>query len=262
VEGAAVSAFSVHCADSLRWLANYEGEPFDAVITDPPYSSGGATRGDRAMPSRVKYVTSTAHHSLPSFAGDNRDQRGFLVWCSMWLADAYRVTLDGGILVVFCDWRQLPVMTDAVQVGGWVWRGIVPWHKPGARPQTGRFAAACEYAVWASKGPHVPWDGAPCAPGMFSMTAPRARIHITEKPVSLARELVQVVRPGGLVLDPFLGSGALAEGFLLEGRRVVGVEMLPQYAARARARLSAACASSNLAAAEAGQIAMFGGSAL
>ena len=30
---------------------------------------------------------------------------------------------DGAVLVVFCDWRQIPLLTDAVQWAGWQWRG-------------------------------------------------------------------------------------------------------------------------------------------
>ncbi len=44
------------------------GDEFDAVITDPPYSSGGLYRGDRAAPAAMKYYKA----ALPNFSGDNR----------------------------------------------------------------------------------------------------------------------------------------------------------------------------------------------
>ena len=67
----------------------YHGDCFDilhdldgigAVITDPPYSSGGAFRGDRAQQTSRKYVNSGTAAYRPEFAGDNRDQRSFLIW--------------------------------------------------------------------------------------------------------------------------------------------------------------------------------------
>lgn len=35
------STWDVHRCDALRWLMEYDGPLFDALITDPPYSSGG-----------------------------------------------------------------------------------------------------------------------------------------------------------------------------------------------------------------------------
>jgi site-specific DNA-methyltransferase (adenine-specific) len=48
--------------------------------------------------------------------------------------------------------------------------------------------------------------------------------------------------PGGLVLDPFYGSGTTGEAVVREGggRRCVGVERVPEYAAAARERVAAA----------------------
>ena len=43
-------------------------------------------------------------------------------------------------------------MTDAIQAAGWMWRGIVVWHKPSARPMVGEFRRDSEFIVYASKG--------------------------------------------------------------------------------------------------------------
>jgi site-specific DNA-methyltransferase (adenine-specific) len=52
------------------------------------------------------------------------------------------------------------------------------------------------------------------------------------------RALVRVCPPGGVVLDPFAGSGSTGAGALLEGRRFVGLEKSPEYVEIARARLA------------------------
>lgn len=57
----------------------------DALITDPPYSSGGMVRGDRMQATRDKYQSTGVKVEHPDFTGDNRDQRGFLAWASLWL---------------------------------------------------------------------------------------------------------------------------------------------------------------------------------
>lgn len=68
---------------------------------------------------------------------------------------------------------------------------------------------------------------------------PRANSHPTVKPVDLMRHLVRLVTPpGGLVLDPFLGSGTTALAAELEGFRWVGIEREAEYVAIAEARLN------------------------
>lgn len=54
--------------------------------------------------------------------------------------------------------------------------------------------------------------------------------HPTNKPISLMRYLVRLVTPlGGLVLDPFAGSGSTAEACVLEGVSCVAVERESRY---------------------------------
>ena len=67
----------------------------------------------------------------------------------------------------------------------------------------------------------------------------RANTHPTVKPIALMRWLVRLVTPpGGLVLDPFLGSGTTAIAAGLEGVRLVGFEVSDEYATIAAARVA------------------------
>jgi site-specific DNA-methyltransferase (adenine-specific) len=70
---------------------------------------------------------------------------------------------------------------------------------------------------------------------------PRVNVHPTVKPTDLMRYLVRLVTPpGGLVLDPFTGSGSTGKAAVLEGMRFIGCELSPEYAAIAEARIKAA----------------------
>jgi site-specific DNA-methyltransferase (adenine-specific) len=224
---------TVHHGEALALLADLPTGSVDSVITDPPYSSGGMMRGDRAQDTRTKYTD--GKRALPSsleFAGDNRDQRAWVLWMSLWLTEALRITKPGGALLMFCDWRQLPAATDAMQVGGWVWRGLIPWIKPDARPQLGRFTQNAEFVAWATAGPR-PVEGA-TLPGYYVCRAPRAsdpagRQHITQKPLDVMRSLVRICPPGGTILDPFAGSGQSGVAAVLEGRDFLGIELTDHY---------------------------------
>lgn len=62
--------------------------------------------------------------------------------------------------------------------------------------------------------------------------------HPTVKPVALMRWLVRLVcPPGGLLLDPFMGSGTTGVAAALEGRRFCGIELEPAFLEIAAARI-------------------------
>lgn len=233
-----MSRIETKCGDALALLQETETASVDALITDPPYSSGGFFRGDRMMSPGAKYIESdSAVQGLTTFAGDNRDQRGYGYWMSLWLGESLRVLKPGAVAAIFTDWRQLPTTTDILQAGGYVWRGVVPWTKPSTRPQAGRFAAQCEYVVWGSAGP-MPVDyGVPSLPGFFEAMAPRERIHMTQKPLSVLRELVKIAPEDGLVLDPFMGSGTTGVAAVIERRRFLGFEVMQEICEVAHTRI-------------------------
>lgn len=223
--------------DSLAVLRELPDAAFDCVITDPPYSSGGFTRGDRQADVATKYQQSGTVKEYPPFCGDTRDQRSYGYWSALWMCECLRLTTPGAIMGVFTDWRQLPTTTDALQAGGWVFRGIVAWHKPGARPTQGRFTNECEYLVWGTNGPR-PLEGSPL-PGWYSVGVNHNdKHHLTGKPVPLMRKLVQCCPPGGVILDPFAGSGTTGVAAAMEGRRAVLVEKEPAYVEITRRRVA------------------------
>lgn len=235
--------WTIHSGDCLRVLRDLPSDHVAAVITDPPYSSGGAMRSDRMASTTSKYTMGGTLAHRADFAGDNRDQRSYGYWSALWLGEALRVTRSGGVCVLFTDWRQLPVTCDALQAGGWVWRGIVPWDKTeSARPDKGRFRNQCEYVVWGSKGPlGVAPPEAPCLPGVIRSRVLRSdKHHIAGKPTDVMRALVRIVYQGGTILDPFCGSGTTGVAAIEAGLDFIGCEAVETYAAVARERCAAA----------------------
>jgi len=91
--------------------------------------------------------------------------------------------------------------------------------------QTGNGASGKPSSIEVSKGPR----------------APRANNHPTVKPTELMRYLCRLVTPpGGVVLDPFMGSGSTGKGAMLEGFRFIGIERDPDYFEIACRRIEAA----------------------
>jgi site-specific DNA-methyltransferase (adenine-specific) len=233
---------TLYGADALVVLASLPDASVDAVITDPPYSSGGTFRGDRTIDTRQKYVpTKEVVNFHPGFSGDNRDQRSYGYWSALWLSECLRIAKPGAPICLFTDWRQLPTTTDALQAGGWVWRGVVVWDKtPGARPNAGRFRQQAEFIAWGSSGP-MPVDlAAPCLNGVFTHAPFRGKEHIAGKPFGLMRDLAKICPPGGVILDPFMGSGTTGMAAIAGGCSFIGIDHDPHSQAKARERVVAA----------------------
>ncbi len=249
---------AVHLGEALEFLRRLPSDSVDAVITDPPYSSGGLMRSDRAQATGSKYANRIER---VSFSGDNRDGRAWHYWCALWISECLRVVKEQGYLLMFCDWRQAPTAADALQAGGFVWRGTVAWNKGEAAraPHKGYFRHQCEYVQWGTRGGRDPLEHAGPFPGCFDVSVLQDdKHHQTGKPTALMRELVKCVPPGGIILDPFAGSGTTLVAAELEGRRAIGFDQEPAYVAVANDRIRAARVSLDVRAAQEGQVPLFG----
>ena len=73
----------------------------------------------------------------------------------------------------------------------------------------------------------------------FPTVAPYPGKHPCEKPGAMLRHMIEVTsRPGGLILDPFAGSGSTLEAARDTGRRAIGIEKDERYCAAIARRLS------------------------
>ncbi|MFV0262047.1 MAG: DNA-methyltransferase [Kluyvera sp.] len=232
-----IGSATLYCGDALEILPTLTG-PFDALITDPPYSSGGLHAGSRQAKPSGKYSTRIAY---TDFSGDNRDARSWAFWSGLWLAQGLRQVKSGGYVMIFTDWWQLPAQTDVLQAAGAIWRGIVPWDKTTSSraPHTGYFRHQCEYVVWGSNG-SLPKcaHGGPFPGFVTQRVIPAEKWHMTGKPVPLMDALMAPLVPDAHVLDPFMGSASTGLAALKRGGRFTGIELSPEHFDNACTRLT------------------------
>jgi len=230
---------SVIQGDVLEVLRGFEDETFDAVITDPPYASGGLHAVDRQAPTSVKYTSNKSKNPLPDFEGDSKDQLSWMLWCTAWLREAKRVCKKGSPICVFIDFRQWDALKLAMQWADWLVKGVVVWDKTEAvRPQLGRFRSQCEFIIWGSKGAMSLKRNVPVLKGCYRYpTLNKDKLHQTQKPLALMRDIVKIVEPGGTILDPFAGSGTTLVAAKLEGYNAVGIEVTREYAVVAQKQI-------------------------
>jgi len=241
--------------DSLALLRAVPDESVDCVWTDPPYllSNGGTTcvAGRRARVNKGAWDRSNGVDADHAF---NRD----------WLAQCRRVLKPAGTIWVSGTLHVYLSVGMALQQLGFRLLNDIVWEKPNPPPNLGCrcFTHATEMVLWASKAPRgakarytFHYDAMRAENGgkqmknVWRFAAPAraeraAGRHPTQKPLALVSRCLRAsTHPGDLVLDPFAGSGTTGVAALGLGRRFLGMEREPDYAALAARRLRAAVAS-------------------
>jgi site-specific DNA-methyltransferase (adenine-specific) len=107
-----------------------------------------------------------------------------------------------------------------------------------ARPVRGRFRLDTEYVVWGSNG-DMPVHRVAYPSSVVDASAPRRRQHIAEKPVAVLEHVLSIAPPGGVVLDPFTGSGSALEAARRAGHPAIGIDLDERYCAIAAERVTA-----------------------
>jgi site-specific DNA-methyltransferase (adenine-specific) len=169
-----------------------------------------------------------------------------------------RAPLDDTTLHNLQKWGTGALSTEASRVNGYWPANLTLSHAPGctetgctegcpaglldsARPDL--LPSRLFFSAKASKREREAGCGElPLRPDLiYSRPALRVRrnIHPTVKPLALMRWLVRLITPpGGLVLDPFTGSGSTGAAAVLEGRQFLGIEREGEYVDIACARLT------------------------
>ncbi|MGD9784361.1 MAG: site-specific DNA-methyltransferase [Hyphomicrobiaceae bacterium] len=239
------------CLDALRRLPD---ESVDLVFADPPYNL--QLEGELLRPNNTRVDgVDDDWDKFGSFEDYDRFSRA-------WLGECRRVLKPNGALWVIGSYHNIFRLGAALQDQGyWILNDII-WRKVNPMPnfRGRRFTNAHETLIWAAREQRSRYtfnydslkalndDVQMRSDWLFPICSGPERLkdvegrkaHPTQKPEALiARVLLASTNAGDVVLDPFLGSGTTAAVARRLGRRWIGIERDPAYAAFARARIEA-----------------------
>lgn len=226
--------------DALDLLCRLDSESIDLVCVDPPYNVGKASWDD---------------------LGTGKE---YALWAGPWLEECRRVLRPTGSLYLFGVNRMLSHLQHLLDSLGMIYRNWIAWDTiqgAGGGLWVNRYESILYYSKttdtledpesvrlerheanvreykgveYRFKNPSNVWRF-PC---VDSASEERTG-HPTQKPVALLERIIQASSPaGGLVLDPFFGSGTTLVAAMEHRRRSIGFEVNPAFVAMAEQRIS------------------------
>jgi modification methylase len=241
--------------DCVAELAKLPAEAVDLVFADPPYNL--QLQGDLKRPddSRVDAVDDD-WDKFASFSAYDDFTRAWLLACRRVMKPNATLWVIGSYHNIF---RVGALMQD---LGFWILNDVI-WRKANPMPnfRGRRFTNAHETLIWATRDATArgytfnyealkagnediqvrsDWTLALCTGEERLKGKDKKKLHPTQKPEALlARVILAASRPDDLILDPFCGTGTTGAVAKRLGRRFVGVERDPAYAAAAEQRIAA-----------------------
>ncbi len=196
----------IYHGDCREILPKFHSQEFDLIITDPPYSVGVNSSGQRAS------------------YGDNSVIKPFLTIIGK---ELFRVARINGAIYINTDWRTYPIWWDCLSQIKPLTNLIVwdyEWIKAGSH-----YRFTYELLMFWALGAHKLTDKA--TPDVWRIPPINFTVdkrHPAEKPVALI-EFILSKSQGEIILDPFLGSGTTALACKKLGKRCIGIEIEEKY---------------------------------
>lgn len=207
--------------DCLEELKKIKDNSIDTVVTDPPYNVpvGHFISKDSKWNRKWSDVSVLTH------------------WWDRVTDELQRILKPTGHIFVFCNADSYaafyPVMYNKWgQTNALVWDKMTPglgniWRRQHELIINGRNKGCYKTRTWGS-GDVL----------KYKIVPPSKRKHPAEKPVDLLADIIkETTPPGGIVLDPFAGSGSTLVAAKCEGFGFIGIEMEDEYVNIARERV-------------------------
>jgi DNA modification methylase len=230
---------TIYKGDCVEIMRQMEGVSIDAVITDPPYCSGGALEAQKNSGGQGHRSERLQSGEVEWFATDNMTTGGLIWLVRAVLVESRRVMRPNRSAFVFSDWRMVPHLAPAMESSGLRYRNMIVWDKMSAGLGMG-FKPAHEIILEYTNGvtEYTTKDGQNVIRERRVTSA--TRDHACQKPLGVIARLIDVAVPlGGTVLDPFMGSGSTLVAAKQRGRKAIGIELSEQHCESAARRCSA-----------------------
>lgn len=213
----------IYCGDCTEIMRNIDNSSIDLVLTDPPF-----------------FLPVTHYQSRQEWENKFSDLMVLKIFWDKVLEEITRILKPTGHLIFFCNCDSYPVFYEPTYNRFHRIKSLI-WNK-GSIGLGHIFRHQHELIIWArySTSKEFP-DGQTHADVLnYKVVQSDERDHPAEKPIPLLMELISPLSPfGGVVLDPFCGSGTTTIAAYQSGRNYIGIDYDKQYCDIATEKIAA-----------------------
>jgi site-specific DNA-methyltransferase (adenine-specific) len=207
--------YNMNCIEGMERLYKKYGSFVDCMITDPPYNISQDNNFKTMGRKGIDFGEWDKNFDLTS-----------------WLDSADKLLKPGANVIIFNDWKNMSYLKDKLESLGYLIKQMVIWRKtsPMPRNRDRLYVTSCEFAIWATKGKGWTFnrqrENYENAIFDYATVSPTKRIHPTEKPTGLLKDLLKIhTNAGDICLEPFAGSASLPVSALELDRKFIGFEL-------------------------------------
>ena len=209
--------------DAIKILKKMKSESVDLIVTDPPYkitSRGGYTNAGGMLQSKLtRQGKIFKHNDLNPIE---------------YIPEFYRLLKEGSHCYIMTNHVNLQEMLNTATECGFHFIKSLIWNK-GNKIMSQAYMSQFEYILFFRKGKFKKINKCGTAdilsvPNKKTKGEDGKNIHDTEKPVELMKILIEnSTQEGELVLDPFIGVGAVGIACKELNRDYIGIELDEKY---------------------------------
>lgn len=234
----------IYNCDCLDAIDKIEDKSVSLVLTDPPYwhkKSPGKPYSERKQ---CNTNSAFSNSELYNYDGDMiKGMSDFDDKCIDRFLKAVEPKMKIMNVYVFCSETQVPYYAMWAENNGYMF-SILVWEKPLSIINKNRFSQNLEYIVRIyDYGTALNRLDENDFYNRVKKTSPvlgTDKIHLTQKPVSLMQQFVELSsKEGDIVLDPYMGSGTTAVACHRTHRHFIGFEINADFFQKAERRIKA-----------------------
>jgi site-specific DNA-methyltransferase (adenine-specific) len=230
---------TIHCGDCLEIMRQWPSACIGCCVTSPPYNLLNSTGNGMKYGRGGKWSSAALRGGYGEY-GDCLPEAEYNKWQRDCLTEMLRLLKPDGAIFYNHKWRvQGGLLQDRHEIiQGFPVRQIIIWQRAGGfNFNDGYFVPTYEVIYLICKPDFKLQPKANALGDVWRIPQETGNPHPAPFPVQLATNCIISGCPeGGIVLDPFMGSGTTAVAANLLDRRWVGIELNEEYVKMARNR--------------------------
>lgn len=228
-----------HVGDCIEVMNQMPPESVSCIVTSPPYNiknstGNGLKNGSGGKWPQAELLKGYSHYD------DNMPHDEYVKWQRGCLEAMMRLLKEDGVIFYNHKWRvQGGLLQDRHDiVSGFPVRQIIIWKRAGGiNFNPGYFLPTYEVIYMIAKPDFKLTQGVNKYSDVWEIPQARDNEHPAPFPLELAQRCVEA-SPGGVVLDPFMGSGTTAIAAITKNRNWIGIDLSPEYCTLANTRIA------------------------